>query len=482
MLVTEIGTCPTKALIGGDWVATGSTFPVINPYTGAVLAQVADCGEAEAWRAADASVAAFGRWRKTTAYERAAILRRWNDLVLANQDQLARLMALEMGKPIVEARGEVRYTASFIEFYAEEAKRVYGETIPSQFANKRLFTLKQPVGPALAVTPWNFPAAMITRKAAPALAAGCTMIVKPAEQSPLTALRVAELWLEAGGPPGTLQVLPCADPVPVASVLLADDRIRKLSFTGSTDVGKRLYAQTSRTMKRLSLELGGHAPFLVFGDADLTRAARDVAASKFRNSGQTCVCTNRIYVHESVYDRFLEQFMPLVAGLRTGDPLDEATQIGPLVDGDVFAKVQSHVDDALSKGARALVGGKAGVGTMFQPTVLGDVASGMRILGEETFGPVAPVMRFGDEQDVIRQANDSPVGLAAYLWTRDLSRAFRVAEALEYGIVGINDGVPSTAQAPFGGVKHSGLGREGGKWGIDEYLDMKYVSMTIDEA
>ena len=480
--MNEIGSSPTRALIGGDWVANGSTFEVKSPYSGVVLAQVTDCGATEARRAADHAVAAFATWRKTTAYERAAILRRWNDLLLTHQNELARLMALEMGKPVVEARGEVRYTAAFVEFYAEEAKRVYGETIPSQFATKRLFALKQPVGPAFAVTPWNFPAAMITRKAAPALAAGCTMIVKPAEQSPLTALRVAELWLEAGGPPGTLQVLPCADPVPVSAVLLEDDRIRKLSFTGSTEVGMRLYAQTSRTMKRLSLELGGHAPFLVFGDADVERAARDVAASKYRNSGQTCVCTNRIYVHESVYDRFLEQFVPLVASLKTGDPLDETTQIGPLVDGDVFAKVQSHVDDAISKGARALVGGRAGGGTVFQPTVLSDVVPGMRILGEETFGPVAPVIRFRDEQDVIRRANDTPVGLAAYLWTRDLSRAFRVTEALEYGIVGINDGVPSTAQAPFGGVKHSGLGREGGKWGIEEYLDIKYVSMTVDEA
>ena len=480
--MTEIGNCPTRALIGGDWVANGSSYEVRNPYTGAVLAAVTDCGAEEARRAADASVAAFARWKKTTAYERAAILRRWQDLLLTHQNELGRLMALEMGKPVLEGRGEVRYSAAFIDFYAEEAKRVYGDTIPSQFANKRLFAIKQPVGPAYAVTPWNFPAAMITRKAAPALAAGCTMIVKPAEQSPLTALRVAELWLEAGGPPGTLQVLPCADPIPVSKVLIDDDRIRKLSFTGSTAVGMRLYEQTSRTMKRLSLELGGHAPFLVFGDADIEKAVREVAASKFRNGGQTCVCANRIYVHESLYDRFLERFNPLVAALTVGDPLDEATQIGPLVDADIFTKVRGHVDDAMAKGARVLVGGKAGAGTMYQPTVLSDVKPGMRILNEETFGPVAPVIRFRDEAEVVRQANDTPVGLAAYLWTRDLSRAFRVAEALEYGIVGINDGVPSTAQAPFGGVKHSGVGREGGKWGIEEYLDLKYLSMTIEEA
>lgn len=480
--MSDIGTCPTRALIGGAWVATGATFDVKNPYSGALLASVADCGAEQARQAADAAVAAFQAWRRTTAYERAAILRRWNDLLLAHVEELARLMTLEMGKPVVEARGEVRYTAAFVEFYAEEAKRVYGETIPSQFAAKRLFALKQPVGPAFAVTPWNFPAAMITRKAAPALAAGCTMIVKPAEQSPLTALRVAELWLEAGGPPGTLQVLPCADPVPVAKVLIDDDRIRKLSFTGSTAVGMRLYGQTSQTMKRLSLELGGHAPFLVFGDADVARAARDVAASKFRNAGQTCVCTNRVYVHDSVYDRFLAEFTPLVGALKTGDPLDETTQVGPLVDRDVFTKVVEHVDDATARGARVVVGGHAGTGTIYQPTVLCDVTASMRILGEETFGPVAPVIRFRDEAEAIRLANDTPVGLAAYLWTRDLSRAFRVTEALQYGIVGVNDGVPSTAQAPFGGVKHSGLGREGGKWGIEEYLDLKYVSMVIDDA
>ncbi|MEP7343717.1 MAG: NAD-dependent succinate-semialdehyde dehydrogenase [Gemmatimonadaceae bacterium] len=470
---------PTRALVGDSWRQLTSTFDVINPATEAVLAKVADCGAAEATEAAEASVVAFQSWRRATAYERATILRRWNDLILQHHDELARLMALEMGKPIAEARGEARYAAGFVEFYAEEAKRVYGDIIPSQFVHKRLFANKKPVGPAYAITPWNFPAAMVTRKAAPALAAGCTVILKPAEQTPLTALRLAELWLDAGGPPGTLQVLPCADPVPVSRVLIEDPRIRKLSFTGSTEVGMRLYAQASQTMKRLSLELGGHAPFLVFEDADVASAVREVAASKFRNAGQTCVCTNRIYVHESVHDEFLSRFTDAVRALRLGDPLDETTQIGPLVDGAALQKVQDHVGDAVAKGAHVVIGGSALEGTFFEPTVLADVRPGMLILEEETFGPVAPVIRFGDEGDALRMANASPVGLAAYLWTKDLSRAFRVSEALEYGIVGVNDGVPSTPQAPFGGVKYSGIGREGGRWGIEEYLDVQYVSMAL---
>lgn len=469
----------TDALVGGSWRRLTRTFDVTNPATERVLVSVADCGEADARDAADASVAAFQSWRRTTAYERAAILRRWHDLMLLHQDALARLMTLEMGKPIAEARGEARYAAGFVEFYAEEAKRVYGASIPSQFAHKRLFANKKPVGPAFAITPWNFPAAMVTRKAAPALAAGCTVILKPAEQTPLTALRLAELWLDAGGPPGTLQVLPCSDPVPVSRVLIDDPRIRKLSFTGSTEVGMRLYAQASHTMKRLSLELGGHAPFLVFEDADVPLAVRDVVASKFRNAGQTCVCTNRVYVHASVHDEFLARFTDAVRALRVGDPLDEATQVGPLVDGAALEKVQLHVADAVAKGASIGTGGAALTGTFYEPTVLANVRAGMRILEEETFGPIAPVIRFNDESEALHMANNSPVGLAAYLWTNDLSRAFRVSEALEYGIVGVNDGVPSTAQAPFGGVKNSGIGREGGTWGIDEYLDVQYVSMAL---
>ena len=470
----------TQAFIAGRWSSTSSTFDVVSPATGVHLAAVADCGEAEARAAADASVEAFGGWRQTTAYERAAILTRWNDLILRDEAWLGELMAREMGKPVTEARGEARYAAGFVSYYAGEAIRVHGETIPSQFARKRLLVNARPVGPVYAVTPWNFPAAMITRKAAPALAAGCTMVIKPAEQSPLTALHLGKLWEEAGGPPGTLQILPCRDPIPVSRVLMDDARIRKISFTGSTEVGMLLYAQAARTMKRMSLELGGHAPFIVFGDADVHAAVREVVASKFRNAGQTCVCANRVYVHGSIVDEFTFLLATATEALRVGDPLDPATQVGPLVDDAAVAKVESHVADALVRGAGIVTGGTRLNGRFFSPTVLVGVAPGMRILEEETFGPVAPILSFADDDAVVRAANDTSAGLAAYIWTRDLSRAFRVSEALDYGIVGVNDGVPSTPQAPFGGVKFSGLGREGGHPGIAEYLDVQYVSFGLD--
>lgn len=470
----------TQAFIAGRWSSTSSTFDVVSPATGVHLAAVADCGEAEARAAADASVEAFGGWRQTTAYERAAILTRWNDLILRDEAWLGELMAREMGKPVTEARGEARYAAGFVSYYAGEAIRVHGETIPSQFARKRLLVNARPVGPVYAVTPWNFPAAMITRKAAPALAAGCTMVIKPAEQSPLTALHLGKLWEEAGGPPGTLQILPCRDPIPVSRVLMDDARIRKISFTGSTEVGMLLYAQAARTMKRMSLELGGHAPFIVFGDADVHAAVREVVASKFRNAGQTCVCANRVYVHGSIVDEFTFLLATATEALRVGDPLDPATQVGPLVDDAAVAKVESHVADALVRGAGIVTGGTRLNGRFFSPTVLVGVAPGMRILEEETFGPVAPILSFADDDAVVRAANDTSAGLAAYIWTRDLSRAFRVSEALDYGIVGVNDGVPSTPQAPFGGVKFSGLGREGGHQGIAEYLDVQYVSLGLD--
>ncbi|MBK6307912.1 MAG: NAD-dependent succinate-semialdehyde dehydrogenase [Gemmatimonadetes bacterium] len=470
----------TQAFIAGRWSSTSSTFDVVSPATGVHLAAVADCGEAEARAAADASVEAFGGWRQTTAYERAAILTRWNDLILRDEAWLGELMAREMGKPVTEARGEARYAAGFVSYYAGEAIRVHGETIPSQFARKRLLVNARPVGPVYAVTPWNFPAAMITRKAAPALAAGCTMVIKPAEQSPLTALHLGKLWEEAGGPPGTLQILPCRDPIPVSRVLMDDARIRKISFTGSTEVGMLLYAQAARTMKRMSLELGGHAPFIVFGDADVHAAVREVVASKFRNAGQTCVCANRVYVHGSIVDEFTFLLATATEALRVGDPLDPATQVGPLVDEAAVAKVESHVADALVRGAGIVTGGTRLNGRFFSPTVLTGVAPGMRILEEETFGPVAPILSFADDDAVVRAANDTSAGLAAYIWTRDLSRAFRVSEALDYGIVGVNDGVPSTPQAPFGGVKFSGLGREGGHQGIAEYLDVQYVSFGLD--
>lgn len=470
----------TQAFVAGCWSTTATTFDVVSPATGALLASVADCGPDDARAAADASVAAFETWRRTTAYERAALLSKWNDLILRDEAWLGELMAREMGKPVTEARGEARYAAGFVSYYAGEAIRVHGETIPSQFARKRLLVNARPVGPVYAVTPWNFPAAMITRKAAPALAAGCTMVIKPAEQSPLTALHLAKLWEEAGGPAGTLQILPCRDPVPVSRVLMDDARIRKLSFTGSTEVGMLLYAQAARTMKRMSLELGGHAPFIIFADADVHAAVREVVASKFRNAGQTCVCANRVYVHATLVDEFTALLAKAAAELRVGDPLDAATQVGPLVDDAAVAKVESHVADALAHGASVVTGGSRREGRFFSPTVLAGVTTGMRILEEETFGPVAPVIAFVDDDSVVRAANATTAGLAAYIWTRDLSRAFRVSEALDYGIVGVNDGVPSTPQAPFGGVKFSGLGREGGHQGIAEYLDVQYVSLGLD--
>lgn len=470
----------TQAYVAGRWSSTTTSFDVISPATGAQLASVADCGPDEARAAADASVAAFETWRRTTAYERAALLSKWNDLILRDEAWLGELMAREMGKPVTEARGEARYAGGFVSYYAAEAIRVHGETIPSQFARKRLLVNARPVGPVYAVTPWNFPAAMITRKSAPALAAGCTMVIKPAEQSPLTALHLAKLWEEAGGPAGTLQILPCRDPVPVSRVLMDDARIRKLSFTGSTEVGMLLYAQAARTMKRMSLELGGHAPFIVFADADVQAAVREVVASKFRNAGQTCVCANRVYVHATLVDQFTALLATAAAELRVGDPLDAATQVGPLVDDAAVAKVESHVADARARGASVVTGGSRREGRFFSPTVLAGVTTGMRILEEETFGPVAPVISFVDDDSVVRAANSTTAGLAAYIWTRDLSRAFRVSEALDYGIVGVNDGVPSTPQAPFGGVKFSGLGREGGHQGIAEYLDVQYVSLGLD--
>jgi succinate-semialdehyde dehydrogenase/glutarate-semialdehyde dehydrogenase len=458
---------------------TDRRFAVVNPATAGVLDDVPDAGPEDARAAIERAVAGFAAWRQKTAFERSETLRRWRDLIMREDQALARLMSGEMGKPITEARGEVRYAAGFVEWYAEEAKRAYGEIIPTHAARKRLLVMRQPVGPVYAVTPWNFPAAMVTRKVAPALAAGCSVVLKPAEQSPLTALHLERLWHEAGGPPDVFQVLTTNAPADVSAVFFDDPRVRKLTFTGSTEVGKALYAQAARTLKRVSLELGGHAPFLIFEDADVPAAVQQVMASKFRNAGQTCVCANRIYVHNRVSEAFTDRMADAIRQLRVGDPAKDATQIGPLVDRAAVEKVTAHVDDALGKGARAVVGGHRGEGLYFEPTLLVGVSRGMRILEEETFGPVAPVMSFASESEAVAAANATPYGLAAYVWTRDLGRAFRLAEALDSGIVGINDGVPATPQAPFGGVKDSGIGREGGRWGLEEYLEVKFVSVGL---
>lgn len=472
---------PTDAYVGGKWHKTPKTFAVKSPYSGQVVADVADAGEAEAKTAADAAVAAFKEWKKLTGFDRGKILRKWNDLLIAHQEELGRLTALEMGKPITESKGEVLYAASFVEWCAEEATRVTGELIHSRFPQKRQMAVYEPVGPVYAVTPWNFPTSMITRKAAPALAAGCTIIIKPAEQTPLCALYMAKLWEEAGGPAGTLQVLPCSDPVPVSSVLMNDMRIRKITFTGSTPVGKILYRQGAETMKRVSLELGGNAPFIIFEDADIEKAVQFTMLSKYRNAGQTCVTTNRIYVHKKLESDYALALADAVSQLKVGDPLEVSTNVGPLVEQQGLDKVMSHVQDAVSKGAKVAVGGKGLGGLLYAPTVLTGIQPGMRILEEETFGPVAPLMPFEDEEQAIAWANNTEYGLAAYVWTRDLSRAFRVAEALEYGIVGVNDPVPSAmgSNLPFGGYKNSGLGREGGHWGMEEYLETKFISFTL---
>jgi succinate-semialdehyde dehydrogenase/glutarate-semialdehyde dehydrogenase len=470
---------PISAFLAGDWTSTGRTFDVRSPATGEVVARVADCGPDEASRAAASAQDAFRKWRALTPWDRAPILQRWGALIQQHEERLAAGIAREMGKPVAEARGELRSSAALAGELAEEAKRVFGEMVPSQFVDKRLMVTRRPVGPVLAVTPWNFPALMIMRKAAAGLAAGCTVIVKPAEQSPLTALELARLWEEAGGPPGTLQVLPTADPAPLVAALLDDARIRKLTFTGSTEVGILLNQRAAASLKHVSLELGGHAPYLVFDDADVAQAARDVAASKFRNAGQTCICTNRVYVQRGIADAFEAELARVTAALRVGDPLQADTQIGPLVDDAGLRKVEAHVADALARGARVLTGGRALGGLFYAPTVLAGVTEDMRIMREETFGPVAPIVRFDDEAEAIARANDTPYGLAAYVWTRDVGRVFRVSEALEFGIVGVNDPIPSTVQAPFGGIKASGLGREQGRWGLEAYLEVKFTSMKL---
>lgn len=471
-------------LIAGQWVGavSGREFAVVNPATGQTIAMVANMGREETLAAIQAAYDALPKWRAATSRERSTKLRAWFELIVQNADALASLMTSEQGKPLAEAKGEVLYGASFVEWFAEEAKRVYGDVIPSPVPGRKLFVMKEPIGVAAAITPWNFPLAMITRKCAPAIAAGCTVIVKPAEATPLTALALADLALKAGIPAGVFNVVVGdANAAPeIGKVLCEDSRVRKVSFTGSTEVGRILLRQSADTVKKLSLELGGNAPFIVFDDADLDAAVEGAIASKYRNAGQTCVCANRIYVQEGVYDAFAGKLAEKVGALRVGPGDKSGVQIGPLIEQAAIEKVKAHVDNALSMGAKVLVGGKPHAlgGLFFEPTVLTDVTPGMRISCEETFGPVAPLFRFKTEQEVVAMANDTEFGLAAYFYSRDLGRVFRVAEALEAGMVAVNTGNFSNEVAPFGGVKQSGLGREGSKYGMDEYLEIKYLTVA----
>lgn len=471
-----------QALINGRWrdASSKETLAVTNPANGQQLGSVPKMGAAETREAIDAAAGALPAWRALTAKERSAILRRWFELMMEHQDDLARLMTLEQGKPLAEAKGEISYAASFIEWFAEEGKRIYGDTIPGHQADKRLLVIKQPIGVTAAITPWNFPSAMITRKAGPALAAGCTMVLKPASQTPFSVLALAELANRAGIPEGVFNVV-TGSASEVGNELTGNPLVRKLSFTGSTEIGRQLMEQCAKDIKKVSLELGGNAPFIVFDDADLDKAVEGALASKFRNAGQTCVCANRLYVQDGVYDRFAEKLQQAVSKLQIGDGLQPNVTIGPLIDEKAIAKVQEHIADALGKGARIVTGGKVHElgGNFFQPTILVDVPGDAKVAKEETFGPLAPLFRFKDEADIIAQANDTEFGLAAYFYARDLSRVFRVGEALEYGIIGINTGLISTEVAPFGGVKSSGLGREGSKYGIEDYLEIKYMCIGI---
>lgn len=471
-----------RAFVAGEWQAAdgGATLAVRNPATGALIGTVPAMGAAETRRAIDAANAAWPAWREKTAKERAAILRKWHDLMIAHADDLALILTTEQGKPLAEAKGEIGYAAAFLEWFAEEGKRVYGDTIPTPAADKRIVVTKEPVGVCAAITPWNFPAAMITRKVGPALAAGCPIVVKPAEATPFSALAMAVLAERAGVPAGVFSVV-TGEPKAIGGELTSNPIVRKLSFTGSTPVGRLLMAQCAATVKKVSLELGGNAPFIVFDDADLDAAVEGAIASKYRNSGQTCVCTNRFYVHEKVYDAFAEKLTAAVAKLKVGPGTEAGVVQGPLINGAAVRKVEAHIADALDKGARVTTGGQRhplGHG-FFEPTVLTGVTPDMKVAKEETFGPLAPLFRFSTEEEAIRYANDTEFGLAAYFYSRDIGRVWRVAEALEYGMVGINAGIISNEVAPFGGVKQSGLGREGSHYGIDDYVVIKYMCVAV---
>ncbi len=475
-----------QAYVDGTWIDadSGATFPVGNPATGETIANVPRCGVQETRRAIAAAERALPEWRARPAKERALVLRRLSDLMLENQEDLAVLLTTEQGKPLAEARGEIAYAASFFEWFGEEAKRVYGDTIPPHQADKRIVVLREPIGVTAGITPWNFPAAMIARKAGPALAVGCTMVVKPAEQTPLSALALCRLAEEAGVPPGVLSVVTgdAEDAPTIGGELTSNPAVRKLSFTGSTEIGKLLMEQCAGQVKKVSLELGGNAPFVVFDDADLDAAVAGAIMCKFRNSGQTCVSANRILVQAAVHDAFLERFDAAVAALQVGNGLEDGVQIGPLIDEGAVEKVERHVADATGAGAEVVRGGRRLEGTFFEPTVLTGVTNGMAMSCEETFGPVAGIQRFESEAEAVRLANDTPYGLAAYFYSRDLGRVWRVSEALEYGILGVNTGIISTEVAPFGGIKESGIGREGSKYGVDDWLELKYVCIGVEGA
>ncbi|CAK0739506.1 succinate-semialdehyde dehydrogenase (NADP(+)) GabD [Gammaproteobacteria bacterium] len=480
MILNDNSLLKSRAYIAGDWVEadSGLRYPIINPADGATLGEVPNQGESDTLRAISAAEAAWPAWRNQTAAARAAILRRWHDLVIEHREDLARLMTLEQGKPLSEARGEVNYGAGFLQWFAEEGRRVYGDVIPTPASDRRILSIKQAVGVVALITPWNFPLAMLTRKAGAALAAGCTVVAKPAGNTPLTALALAALAERAKLPKGVLNIVTSKDPVTIGRAFTQSSVVRKISFTGSTAVGKRLMADCAATVKRVSLELGGNAPFIVFDDANLDDAVQGALASKYRNSGQTCVCANRFLIQAGIYEDFTTRFVAAVQRLKVGPGLEDSQQ-GPLINESAIQKVESLVKDALSKGAKARCGGKRhALGrTFYEPTVLTDVNQEMACVREEIFGPVAPLLRFDTEEEAIRMANDTPYGLAAYFYARDIGRVWRVSEALEYGMVGVNQGLISTEVAPFGGIKESGFGREGSKYGIDEYLDIKYLCL-----
>ena len=482
-MLKDAGLFRQQCYINGEWIDADNkaTIPVKNPATGTILGSVPKIGTAETRRAIEAANAAWPAWRARTAKERGAILRKWFELLMANQEDLAKLMTAEQGKPLAESKGEVAYGASFVEWFAEEGKRVYGDTIPAPTKDKRLVVIKEPIGVCAAITPWNFPIAMITRKVAPALAAGCVVVVKPAGLTPYSALALAELAERAGVPKGVMNVV-TGDTKAIGAELTSNPLVRKVTFTGSTSVGALLMKQCSDTIKKMSLELGGNAPFIVFNDADLDAAVEGAIASKYRNTGQTCVCTNRVLVQDGVYDAFSAKLVEKVLQLKVGNGMEAGVTQGPLIDKAAVEKVEEHISDAVSKGARVLTGGKRHTlgGTFFEPTVLADVTSAMAVAKEETFGPVAPLFRFHTEAEAVHMANDTEFGLAAYFYSRDIGRVWRVAEALEYGMVGINTGLVSNEVAPFGGVKQSGLGREGSKYGIEEFLVVKYLCMGIE--